>query len=175
MAMTAGEVVVLTPTSNIVIRGENCTYYFISFQIIKSNEMEEVSNPIFHSNSKEHSSCKVNIPIRSLTRSLEQLYRHAWSTDVLQQCTNHLYFQEWMMFILTEQNKQTNQEHNSVQAVEQIIAYIHAFYHEELTVEQLAIKAGMSKRQFTHVFQKLTNHSVTQYVTDIRIEEAKSY
>jgi len=172
LTITAGEVVVFTPTTQVVIHGESCTYYFINYQLFQMNE-KGMSDPFFHSTSKEYMPTKVKIPIRSLTRGLEQMYRHAWSTDVLQQCTNHLYFQEWMMLILTEQMKQTNQEHNSIQAVEQIIAYIHAFYHEELTVEQLAIKAGMSRRQFTHVFQKLTNHSVTQYVTNIRIEEAK--
>ncbi|WP_372007293.1 helix-turn-helix domain-containing protein [Paenibacillus chitinolyticus] len=172
LTMTAGEVVVFNPTTEVFVHGENCTYYFISYQVFQPNA-KEMSNPFFHFNSKEHSPAKVKIPIRSLTRGLEQMYRHAWSTDVLQQCTNHMYFQEWMTLILTEQLKQTNQEHNSVQAVEQIIAYIHAFYYEELTVEQLAIKAGTSRRQFTHVFQKLTNRSVTQYVTNIRIEEAK--
>lgn len=171
LTITAGEVVVFTPTTQ-VVHVENCTYYFINYQVFQLNE-KGVSDPFFHLTSKEHMLTKVKIPIRSLTRGLEQMYRHAWSTDVFQQCTNHLYFQEWMMLILTEQMKQTNQEHNSVQAVEQIIAYIEAFYHEELTVEQLAIKAGMSRRQFTHVFQKLTSHCVTQYITNIRIEEAK--
>ncbi|SCW53371.1 iron complex transport system substrate-binding protein [Paenibacillus tianmuensis] len=112
-------------------------------------------------------------PWQRLSRGLEQLCKNRWSSDPLQQLANHMHFQEWMMFIFTERNFHRAKEHDSKKAVEHALDYMHAAYHEDITVDKLAAKARLSRRQFTELFRKLTNRSVSGYLTDLRIQEAK--
>lgn len=57
--------------------------------------------------------------------------------------------------------------------IESIIEYMHQYFGQKITIEDLAKKANMSKSHFIRVFKKATGLSPMDYLIDIRIEKAK--
>jgi AraC-like DNA-binding protein len=54
-----------------------------------------------------------------------------------------------------------------------ILEYIEAHFHQELSVELLADKAGLSRFHFGRLFKALTGKSVTDYINNARIRRAE--
>lgn len=54
-----------------------------------------------------------------------------------------------------------------------IFKYIEEHYLEELSVEQLAQKAGLSRFHFSRLFSELTNKTVTEYINQFRINKSE--
>jgi AraC-like DNA-binding protein/mannose-6-phosphate isomerase-like protein (cupin superfamily) len=54
-----------------------------------------------------------------------------------------------------------------------ILEYIETNFHQELTVELLAGKAGLSRFHFSRLFKDLTGKSVTNYINSVRIRRAE--
>ncbi|MBP1991774.1 helix-turn-helix domain-containing protein [Paenibacillus eucommiae] len=152
--------------------------YIISYAIQQTGDLEVKSDISTSQSSAPHSPFFPHQEVwkvswQRLARGLEQLCKDRWSTDPMQQLANHLHFQEWIMFILSERNLLHGKEQDSKKAVEHAIEYMHAAYHEDITVDKLAAEARISRRRFTELFRKLTNRSVTDYLTELRIQEAK--
>lgn len=175
LAASTGSIQIISTTNR------PCTWYILSYAVYDTGDAGDpelkpnsAQSPSMSSHASFPSHQDVwNAPWQRLARGLEQLWKESWSSDPLQQVANHLHFQEWMMFILLERNFHHEQQQDSKTAVARAIEYMHAAFHEEITVEKLAREARISRRQFTELFRKLTNRSVTDYLTDLRIQEAK--
>ena len=182
-----GEILSLDSTSTIQISNtmeRPFSFYIIAYAIQRTGDSGDADAPYvkpdihisqfscFRSSFLPHQYLW-KVSWQRLSRGLEQLYKDRWSSDPLQQLANHMHFQEWMMFILLERNLQHGTKQDSKKAVEHAIDYMHAAYHEDITVDKLAMEARISRRQFTELFRMLTNRSVTDYLTDLRIQEAK--
>jgi len=77
-----------------------------------------------------------------------------------------------MMDQLDEQaNQLLNEE--KIQLVQQTVQYIEQHYDEDLSVEQLANMAGMVRWQYSQKFKTLTGKKPTDYLTHVRINQAK--
>nr|WP_255601507.1 helix-turn-helix domain-containing protein [Lysinibacillus sp. K60] len=77
-----------------------------------------------------------------------------------------------MMVQLDEQaNLLQNEEKTKL--VQQTVQYIEQHYDEDLTVEQLANMAGMVRWQYSQKFKVLTGKKPTDYLTYVRINQAK--
>ena len=77
-----------------------------------------------------------------------------------------------MMVQLDEQaNLLQNEEKTKL--VQQTVQYIEQHYDEDLTVEQLANMAGMVRWQYSQKFKILTGKKPTDYLTHVRINQAK--
>jgi YesN/AraC family two-component response regulator len=50
--------------------------------------------------------------------------------------------------------------------------FIHQHYHEDITIEDIADAAYVSKYYLIKIFQKTLNTTPAQYVTNVRIEKA---
>ncbi|MDK8182378.1 AraC family transcriptional regulator [Paenibacillus sp. UMB4589-SE434] len=183
-----GEILALDPSSTIQIsnpRERPFSCYIISYAIQRTGDSGDAADPSYVNTDTRtgrlNCSRSVFLPHhylwkvswQRLSRGLDQLFKDRWSSDPLQQLANHMHFQEWMMFILVERSLQHDTKKDSKKAVEQAIDYMHAAYHEDITVDKLAMEARISRRQFTELFRMLTNRSVTDYLTDLRIQEAK--
>ena len=59
--------------------------------------------------------------------------------------------------------------------IEHSMAYINQNLQEQITLEELAQNAGMSKTYFSTVFKKVTGVTVWDYITNSRVERAVSY
>lgn len=57
--------------------------------------------------------------------------------------------------------------------MEQMKLYLDLHYHESLSIEQLAQRAGISSRHFRRAFRSRYGISATDYLTDLRISQAK--
>lgn len=159
------------------------SYHLISYDMQRTGDPGDAGRPNVRSgllNASPHFPASIlphlslwKVSWQRLSKGLDQLCKDRWSSDPLQQVANHMHFQEWMMFILLERNLQQGTKQSSKKAVEHAIDYMHAAFHEDITVDKLAIEARLSRRQFIELFRKLTNKSVTEYLTDLRIQEAK--
>ncbi|QJC50996.1 AraC family transcriptional regulator [Paenibacillus albicereus] len=56
---------------------------------------------------------------------------------------------------------------------EPIFDYIEAHYTEDITVEELAARASLSRYHFSRLFRQLTGRTVTDYVNRIRINKSE--
>lgn len=57
--------------------------------------------------------------------------------------------------------------------VKQAIAYIRENYSRQLTLEQVADRAGLSKYHFSRVFKRATGMTLTRYINTVRCEQAR--
>jgi AraC-like DNA-binding protein len=70
---------------------------------------------------------------------------------------------------LAEERVQVRERHLIAPA----LAYIHAHYREQLTVEMLAELCNLSKYYFSRLFKRLTQVSVIQYLNRYRVDVAE--
>ncbi|MED3876961.1 helix-turn-helix domain-containing protein [Lysinibacillus capsici] len=77
-----------------------------------------------------------------------------------------------MMVQLDEQANQLQHEEKT-KLVQLTVQYIEQHYDEDLTVEQLANMAGMVRWQYSQKFKILTGKKPTDYLTHVRINQAK--
>lgn len=176
-----GELVSLAPETAIVLAGaeESLAECYMLSYTVQSVGVPDGKNDVLPASAL--STCLELFPHNTvwkvssqrLSRSLDQLNQNRNSTDPLQQLANHMHVQECMMLILLERGLHTGKEQDRKKAVERAIDYMRTAYHENITVDKLASEARMSRRQFTDLFRKLTNSSVTDYLTELRIHHAK--
>ncbi|MEK3788110.1 AraC family transcriptional regulator [Paenibacillus sp. FSL K6-1230] len=78
------------------------------------------------------------------------------------------------LIVLLMENRERNQTvSDSIQAVEQTIAYIDQHYYETITAQQLYRIAGVAKWQYSMLFQTLTGKKPLDYLAETRIRHAK--
>ncbi|SFT04630.1 helix-turn-helix domain-containing protein [Paenibacillus sp. BC26] len=59
-------------------------------------------------------------------------------------------------------------------AVERSITYLREAYLEEISLAELACKAGIGRSQYARLFRELTGKSLVEFMTDLRIDRAKA-
>ncbi|RAJ03434.1 AraC-like DNA-binding protein [Paenibacillus pabuli] len=117
------------------------------------------------------------IPIRPFAQYVHLLEQHAgleeYTSDELQQFRQQIIVQELIVLLL--ENAQTVRKNpHPDESVRATIQYIGQHYTESLTVEQLATQAGMARSQYSSRFQSITGYKPLDYITRLRIEQAKT-
>ena len=64
-------------------------------------------------------------------------------------------------------------EHSNNQAIELALKYIKAHYYEELTLESVSSVVFLNPVYFSQLFKQKTGHGFKDYMTHLRMEEAK--
>lgn len=59
------------------------------------------------------------------------------------------------------------------QKIMQAVAYMHAHYAQQQSLEDYAARCGMSKYHFSHLFRACTGQSPYAYLSSLRIDQAK--
>ncbi len=87
----------------------------------------------------------------------------------LSQCSNKL------LQLLTQESNQyfNKQTAGCSPCISQAASYLNSHYMEDLTVEVLAKKVGISANYFSSLFKKELNYSFVDFLTMLRIEHAK--
>ncbi|MCI1695526.1 helix-turn-helix domain-containing protein [Aneurinibacillus aneurinilyticus] len=67
----------------------------------------------------------------------------------------------------------TNYNEQMLKSVQKAIQYIHSYYLENITLEQVASHVHLSPNYFSYIFKKTTGSSLVEYITHLRIEKAK--
>ncbi|OMF26298.1 hypothetical protein BK133_20620 [Paenibacillus sp. FSL H8-0548] len=105
---------------------------------------------------------------------VEGLYHHYQSetNDELGLLDQHIRFQELLRHIF-KHNLSDSLVANSRQAVEATIEQLHYNYGDLWTVDRMAAAANIGRWQYTRLFKEITGEVPLQYLSGIRINQAK--
>ena len=108
-------------------------------------------------------------PYTRLIRLSEDLYNLNPKLDFLKQ-QGVLYE---LLNLLFEHQLHMNYQLTMTKAVEETIDYIHNYFQQPLTVKKLAELARIAQWQYSTIFQTLTGKKPLDYITDLRLTNAK--
>ncbi|MFF2093132.1 helix-turn-helix domain-containing protein [Paenibacillus sp. NPDC058174] len=115
---------------------------------------------------------KLNVqPFGKWSAMLEQLYLHRANTAGIEGYRQFIRLQE-LLYYLCERNA-VHAEHDPRSAVGRTIDELHADITQSFTVKQLAEKAKIGVRQYNYLFKEQTGQSPMDYITELRMNEAK--
>lgn len=101
-------------------------------------------------------------------RSLHELW---CSGDALKRWRAELDFQNWLYEMAMRRGGRCKDDTRA--ALERATIYIEEHFSEELTIDRLAEIAGLSAKYFVDIFKKTYGVSAHDYLTQIRIDQAK--
>jgi AraC-like DNA-binding protein len=101
----------------------------------------------------------------------ETAYRHWHQPSKLSRLRSQAAFYEIMYNVLYHASISKDRGLHS--ALETIRNYLDTHYEENVSIEQLAQRIGVSSRHFRRAFKRLYGISATDYVTDLRMSRAK--
>lgn len=78
-----------------------------------------------------------------------------------------------LLNLLYEHQLHIDYQLTMTKAVEETINYIHKYYQQSLTVKSLAELAHIAQWQYSTIFQTLTGKKPLDYITDLRLTNAK--
>ncbi|GAA3406042.1 helix-turn-helix domain-containing protein [Paenibacillus hodogayensis] len=104
---------------------------------------------------------------------LAELHRYGAHTDAdgIEGFRQHIRLQELLYYMWSRNDSPTVKDARS--AVQETIDELHAAPEHKLDIPALARCANLGVRQFTYWFKLLTGSSPTEYVTALRVEQAK--
>lgn len=103
----------------------------------------------------------------------EKMYQLKRGTDFLKRWKTHLLFQE-LVYTIVSGVHEAEQEANHG-AIKRILTYMHAHYMEPISMKALAKMHGVSPTNFAGLFKKHTGITPIQYLTRLRVEQAKPW
>ena len=160
--------------------GKNCQRIIIQFNMPKavtglSNEYEQLLR-LFHQ----------DIPIyrfdrelqEKLYRKLNDIYRLAQKTDPMRNLMIHLRFIEFLTLLYLNRDKNQYSNESEMSATERkiysITGYIHHHYSEDISLDLLSEKFGISQSYLSHQFKLVTGFTVTDYIQMTRIRNVQA-
>ncbi|MDF2714108.1 MAG: hypothetical protein K0R28_1033 [Paenibacillus sp.] len=102
---------------------------------------------------------------------LAELHRYGANTEGIEEFRQHIRLQELLYYMWSQNNSPTVRDARS--AVQETIEELHAVPERKLDISGLARSANLGVRQYTYWFKVLTGSSPTEYVTALRVEQAK--
>ncbi|MFD0589434.1 ABC transporter substrate-binding protein [Paenibacillus sp. GCM10027627] len=109
-------------------------------------------------------------PLMQWFAMLDEMFEHREHAAGLAGYRQHIRLQQ-LLYHLCEKSEQSKQNPRS--AVSRTIDELHANLAQSVSVTQLAGKANIPVRQYTYLFKELTGQSPIDYMTELRIDEAK--
>jgi len=111
-------------------------------------------------------------PVSKLASLLDEMYLDRSSRDELVRFKQHVRLQE-LLYELAKANQAPQDRQSSKEAVRRTIDELHRLNDTSASVEDLAKRANLGKRQYAHLFKQLTGKSPVDYATDLRLNWAK--
>jgi ABC-type Fe3+-hydroxamate transport system substrate-binding protein/AraC-like DNA-binding protein len=149
------------------------SFYCLAFEALEPVGPDKSLEPRDANRSGFPYSGSLNIPgYSSLLELLEGLYAQRLQEDELQALEGQLLFQKLMLLIVSH-NRISGTELDARQAVQRTMEHARSNYHEPLTVEELAGRAGLGRWQYSKLFKQAAGELPLEYVNRIRIERAK--
>lgn len=140
-----------------------------------SNEYEQLLS-VFH---QEVPIFRFDMELRKkLYRRLNDIFLLAPKKDTMRDLIIHQKFIEFLtlLFLNREQNQYSNKTEMSQleKKVYSITSYIHTHYSEDLSLDFLAKKFGISNCYLSHQFKSVTGFTVTDYIQMTRIRNVQA-
>jgi len=111
-------------------------------------------------------------PFSKLTRLIEEVVQQPEDECDLDWFQRQLHFQELIGF-LCQYNLPEGNKASTSRSVEDSIQYLRKNYTQPHTVKQLAELAGVPYWRYTPIFQELTGQKPLDFLTELRIQQAK--
>ncbi|WP_214627809.1 AraC family transcriptional regulator [Paenibacillus agaridevorans] len=154
---------------------EGLAYYRLAFRIERIASTEEQGIGLKEPDAEEEIlrlEDKLHVqPFGQWASMLEELYRHREHKTGLEGYRQHIRLQE-LLYYLCERNDGQS-ERNPRSAVSGSIDKLHEDITRIASVKQLAQLANIGVRQYTYLFKELTGRSPVDYMTELRMNEAK--
>ncbi|GGG64585.1 AraC family transcriptional regulator [Paenibacillus radicis (ex Gao et al. 2016)] len=151
---------------------EGLAFYRLSFLVeqIASAEGHPAAKGLFEEVILQGGKLSVQ-PFGQWSAMLDELHLHREHTAGLEGYRQHIRLQE-LLYYLCERNMQ-HARHDPRSAVSRTIDELHADITKIVTVKQLAEKANIGIRQYSYLFKEQTGQSPVDYITELRMNEAK--
>jgi len=111
-------------------------------------------------------------PFAQIAGRLEELLRHRDEEEELARFKQHLRLQE-LLYELCRSSSDPGGQLQSREAVRRSIDRLHRLDLADMSVDALARQANIGARQYTHLFKQLTGKSPVDYMTELRLNQAK--
>ncbi|WP_231637519.1 AraC family transcriptional regulator [Paenibacillus sp. FJAT-27812] len=153
---------------------QGLSYYELAFEVQYIGQGEQAS---LEKGSYQTFPCVGEVecePFSHCLELIETLYKHSLSeaNDELSMIDQNICFQELLRMIL-RQNLTASHAQSSRDAVEATIDQLRRDYRSEWSVSQLAEMADVGRWQYTRLFKEMTGQVPLQYLSGIRIDQAK--
>lgn len=106
-----------------------------------------------------------------MAHMMDRLLAVAAMPGQMEQLEKKTLFQQLLGRVLVAERNRQNRE--SLPMVEQAVEYMHRFYMEPLTLEQIAGSFGMKPKYFSYLFHKYTGISPMNYLIEYRMNRAE--
>lgn len=92
----------------------------------------------------------------------------------IKECTSVHDYKQFFEWFLSEAVQMIVEKREGSEPVKKfVLAFIHAHYNEDISLETMADKANMSANYFSKYFKDKTGMNFSDYLTDVRIRKAK--
>ena len=146
-------------------------YYRIAFSVV---HLDDKHMPVLYQQTLLPGCMELTAhPVNRLYRLADGLMAKSDCTDENKAFSQQLLFQELIGFLLQQNSSPGKRTMSTAQEVESTIDYIRQNYHENMTVGQLAELAHVPSWQYTRLFRELTGKKPLEFLTKIRVEQAK--
>ncbi|UKS29326.1 helix-turn-helix domain-containing protein [Paenibacillus sp. HWE-109] len=103
---------------------------------------------------------------------LEQIVHKGEDGGPFESYKQQIRLQELLLLML-ESHQAKRAATDSIQAVEQSVAYLEEHFIEHITVEQLVQHSGVRRWEYSSIFQAITGYKPLDYLTEVRMKRAK--
>ena len=95
--------------------------------------------------------------------------RELFNLDTAQKLREYLHE---LISQITDEIKESHSGRN-LKLIQKAVNFIHANYQQDLSLEEAARSIGLSSYYFSHIFKKEMGKTFIEYLTEVRIEQAK--
>lgn len=107
-----------------------------------------------------------------ILETVESLYHFKESGKGLERFHKRILLEQ--LIYLIAKNRKTSSEKDTLKAIEETRVFMENHFHENISIGMLASKAEISAKYFSDLFKKEYGISVSEYLTNLRINKAKS-
>ncbi|OME76107.1 hypothetical protein BK120_29430 [Paenibacillus sp. FSL A5-0031] len=147
-----------------LLHGQGGSFWLLNFSIL-GNTARHVATYL------QAGECRIS-STKAPLRIVREISKYQNDKSAARQMDNHARFQKLMRIMIESTEAQPAAE-TTRQSVLAIIEQLNEHFTEEISVEELAAQAQISKRRFTHWFKQITGKHVLEYITILRMESAK--
>ncbi|MEK3729539.1 AraC family transcriptional regulator [Lysinibacillus sp. FSL W8-0953] len=166
--VTKGKIFLIQPHSMIDLSDLTKQFHFYKITFTAFQLKHEYPSPYLGALFSDEVEYTV-YPNTRFIRLTEDLYHLKPKSDYLKQ---HGILYE-LLNLLFEHQLHVNYQLTMTKSVEETINYIHSYYQQPLTVKKLSELAHIAQWQYSAIFQTLTGKKPLDYITDLRLTNAK--
>ena len=110
-------------------------------------------------------------PVFDIPQEIEQCFFHTFDLNVASNVTS-IFLSSELLFLYAKMLDPFGKKRDYIQ---QVIDHVQCHYMEQITVEDIAAKLGLTRSYLTDIFRKKMGKTIRAYIVETRILAAKQY